>query len=380
MMRLAMVTPYPRTSDEISGGVESVASILISALDKLTSDVEIHVVSPCYQHMSPMERRENVTIHWVRTAQLPGVFRYWSYDRKALHRCLELIDPDVTHFQGVAGWTLGYSRPSVLSIHGIPEREAKYQNKRFGFFREKIFEQVEKIGRRRQDDKIVISPYVAEIVGHNLGGRLWNIENPVSDECFGVSRKVEKLSVLYVGRVNERKNVLGLMKAFHGASRRVKGAELRIAGQMERSAYSERCMAYAREHSLNVHFLGNINRMRLMEELSAAACLVLPSRQETAPIVVGEAMAAGVPVIASNICGIPYMVCEGETGYLVAPDDIAGFTERITLLLNNFELNAQMGTCAQDVALRRFSAITVARRTLAVYCAVIGKSEACYEG
>lgn len=368
-----MVTPYPTTPGDVTGGVESAACTLIDSLSKATDEIQIHVVAPRYRSGSDIEHRSGVTIHWVKTVALPGVLRYWSFERQALHRCLEKINPAVTHFQGAAGWALGYSKPSVLTIHGIPEIEAVHSSKGFGLFRKLLIRQVEQMGRMRFDDKIIINPYVTMIVGeNNMRGRLWSIENPVSDDFFTVRRKIEKPTVLFVGRVSELKNVLGLMRAFRESTAKIKDAELRIAGDTKDYAYTQTCMDYAHKYGLNVRFLGNVDRERLTHELSTASCLALVSRQETAPIVIGEAMASGVPVVASNICGIPYMVTEGTTGYLVTPDDIAGIAEKLSLLLTNKKLNTEMGAHAREIALQRFSAKTVAMKTLTVYSAVKG--------
>jgi glycosyltransferase involved in cell wall biosynthesis len=94
---------------------------------------------------------------------------------------------------------------------------------------------------------------------------------------------------------------------------------------------------------------------------------VLISRQETAPIIIEEAMAAGVPVIASNLCGMPYMIEDGQSGFLVDSDDLGQVAEKIQLVLSNSMLATAMGERARQIALSRFHAHVVARRTFSLY-------------
>jgi glycosyltransferase involved in cell wall biosynthesis len=72
-----------------------------------------------------------------------------------------------------------------------------------------------------------------------------------------------------------------------------------------------------------VQFLGRCDASRIRRLLGGAAALVVPSTYEGMPLVVLEAMAAGVPVVASRVSGIPEVVVDGETGWLVPPEDPA---------------------------------------------------------
>ena len=82
---------------------------------------------------------------------------------------------------------------------------------------------------------------------------------------------------------------------------------------------------------------------------------------------VAEAMAAGVPVVTSNRCGMPYMVRDGENGFLVDPNDPAGIAGRIGEILGDKTLRASMGKRSAEVALDLFHPAPVAMRTYAVY-------------
>ena len=116
-----------------------------------------------------------------------------------------------------------------------------------------------------------------------------------------------------------------------------------------------------------MRFVGSLPVDRVREALASAACLVLPSFQETAPLVVEEAMAAGVPALASNACGVPYMIEDGRTGLLFDPQRTESIAEKLDAVLSNADLRERMSTRAREVAEDRFRASRVARRTLDMY-------------
>jgi glycosyltransferase involved in cell wall biosynthesis len=100
----------------------------------------------------------------------------------------------------------------------------------------------------------------------------------------------------------------------------------------------------------------------------------LISLEENSPLTVQEAMAAGVPVVTSNRCGMPYQVTDGETGYLVNPENPVETADRLQELIANDELRTDMGARARVVARARFHPTAVVRRTRAVYRALAGRA------
>lgn len=108
-------------------------------------------------------------------------------------------------------------------------------------------------------------------------------------------------------------------------------------------------------------------REDIPQVLAAGDLLVLPSYREGMPRVITEAMAAGLPVIATDIAGIPDQVVDGETGYLIPTGDPDALRDRIADLVANPERREQMGAAGQRRARARFSAEEMVERTRAVY-------------
>ena len=95
--------------------------------------------------------------------------------------------------------------------------------------------------------------------------------------------------------------------------------------------------------------------------------LVLPTRRDAFPRVVMEAMCHGIPVVATRIDGVPEMVADGETGFLVEPDDAAGFAEATASLLRDDGLRRRMGAAGRERARQVFSPAAYEAAMLALY-------------
>ena len=84
-------------------------------------------------------------------------------------------------------------------------------------------------------------------------------------------------------------------------------------------------------------------------------------------MVIAEAMAAGVPVIASNVCGMPTMIDEGENGFLIEPEDIGMIADRLGTLLRDTDLQHRMSGGAVEKARNTYHPDAVVNATLALY-------------
>jgi glycosyltransferase involved in cell wall biosynthesis len=148
---------------------------------------------------------------------------------------------------------------------------------------------------------------------------------------------------LFVGRLRIRKGVEVLLEALHELRERgSKPVRLLIAGDGEHRAALERRTAEL-ELGPGVRFLGRCDAARVRGLLRGARALVVPSIYEGMPLVVLEAMEAGVPVIASAVSGIPEVVEEGRTGWLVPPENPDRLAGALREALNDPEEAARRG-------------------------------------
>jgi glycosyltransferase involved in cell wall biosynthesis len=127
--------------------------------------------------------------------------------------------------------------------------------------------------------------------------------------------------LLFVGRLRIRKGVEVLLAALELLRRRGGAPTLVIAGDGEHRAALEATAARLGLDGTSVRFLGRADAARVRALLAAARALVVPSTYEGMPLVVLEAMEAGLSVVASRVSGIPEVVVDGATGWLVPPED-----------------------------------------------------------
>ena len=84
-------------------------------------------------------------------------------------------------------------------------------------------------------------------------------------------------------------------------------------------------------------------------------------------MVIQEAMASGVPVIASNVGGVKYQIVDAKTVFVFEPGDTNALTEKLTKLLSSQSIQDQFAVSAREHALRHFQAASVAMATVEVY-------------
>jgi N-acetyl-alpha-D-glucosaminyl L-malate synthase BshA len=121
----------------------------------------------------------------------------------------------------------------------------------------------------------------------------------------------------------------------------------------------------------DVHFLGEQDA--LVPLLSAADVFLLPSTQESFGLAALEAMACGVPVVASRVGGVPEVVEHGVAGFLHPPDDLDGMARSVRDLLTDAELGRRMGDAAARAAHGRFCEEMIVPRYEAYYAELLAR-------
>jgi glycosyltransferase involved in cell wall biosynthesis len=381
-MKIAMISRYPKNPEKPRGGVESVTVILARALAELDEN-GVEVVT--------LEReKDQLGEYQMGGARIRRLLRSnWPLildinigpSRRRLVAALNQTRPTIAHFHET--WGLGSVPtlcPQIFTVHGFDSANLPAEGGRFSWIRSKLWKMAEMKGFAKARHIISISPYVTRQIRPYTQGTIHEIDNPVDSSFFSLERKEEEGRVLCVGWVNPRKNTLMTVRAFARCFRSGKARRLIIAGTSRDQTYLASVQnEIIRENLADaVTFSGQINREQLKAELSRASVLLLPSLQENAPMAISEAMAAGVPVIASNRCGMPYMVADGKSGFLVDPTDLAAIEERLEMLLGNSALRFNMSAKCREIAKARFHPKTVAEKTMSAYHDAIDKEKAAF--
>ena len=193
--------------------------------------------------------------------------------------------------------------------------------------------------------------------------------------------------VLFVGRVTRQKGLVHLLEAAHGFE---PGAQLVLcAGAPDTPEFESEVRSLVGELSASrdgvIWARETLPRRDLVQVMSHAAVFVCPSVYEPFGLINVEAMSCAVPVVATSVGGIPEIVVDGETGFLVpfvaadafgTPEDpgalAEGMAKRVNELLSSPARAKEMGAAGRQRVLDHFTWRAVAEKTLRVYRQVLG--------
>jgi glycosyltransferase involved in cell wall biosynthesis len=163
--------------------------------------------------------------------------------------------------------------------------------------------------------------------------------------------------VLYTGVLIPRKGVHHLIDAFATIAGDFPRARLLLLGHAENKTYAAELKEQVGRLGMTgrVQFIGAIPQAELAIWMRRASLFVLPSVSEGLGRVVFEAMASGTPVIGSRVGGIPDMIEDGVTGFLVPPEDELALAQKIRWVLENRSEAQAMGQRSRAAAQQIFS-------------------------
>jgi len=162
--------------------------------------------------------------------------------------------------------------------------------------------------------------------------------------------------ILFIGRLAAAKGLPVLLDAIA----RLESASLDIAGDgPDREMLEKKTKLLGL--SDRVRFLGYQSQSQVRELLHLTDVFVLSSFAEGVPVVLMEAMAAGVPVVATCIAGIPELVQHEHSGLLVSPGDVDATSNSIRQLLEDADLRNKFAIAAREKIERDFNIQTEAR-------------------
>ncbi|MHA6616951.1 glycosyltransferase family 4 protein [Pseudonocardia sp. DLS-67] len=368
-MRLVLVTAFPADPGTPRGGVEGVSVVLGGAL-RHHRDLDLHIVTTGNVDAVQVDHWGAARIHrlpWTASRMLSGAL---GRDARRLREYVSGLRPDVVHAHDTYGIMMqSIDTPRVLTIHGFIHADTWVSGASLARTRAFVWRQIEMRAWASYPHIISISPYVRERLTGIATGAVHNIDNPIADAFFDVRRRDGAAQVFCAATISPRKNTLAVVDGFARAKAQGLCATLRLAGPQPVPAYTEAVRQRIRQHGLDdaVVLLGQLSTDAMLSELAGASVSVLMSVEENAPLAVQEAMAAGVPVIASSRCGMPYQIDDGESGFLVEPDRVDDLAARLLQIIGDGDLRERLARRAREVARERFHSERVATRTIVAY-------------
>jgi len=349
---------------------------LLQGFEALAGEVEIHIVCCTMgKHPQPEKLGKNIWFHAEAVSKW-GFIRslHWGCHR-AVRRMIEQIQPDIVHAQGTERWCaitvskLAY--PKVLTIHGflrMIDPLMKMQPRWYW----KTQTLLEKWAIPRFDGVVAITTYTQDNVA-DIAQQSWVVPNATDQRYFAIERQPARPPViLYVGVIQDRKNQVGFLDAIAPLAAEFE-FRVRICGFIDpadpyASQLLERLECYPWAESA-----GKVTRDALTGELAAAAVLALVSHEDNCPMVILEAMSAGIPVLASRVGGIPDLVDDGVNGHLCDPADPASIRDGLHRILSDPAHAAALGEAGKQRALERYLPAAVARKHLDIYREVLAR-------
>jgi glycosyltransferase involved in cell wall biosynthesis len=332
-------------------------------------------------------------VHYVRRLNLPRLMTQRILDVPALARLIRSINPDVAHGEGQDRHALAALRsgkPTVITPHGVLFIESRmmrgHSSNLVGALRQHLINSMEREVFQRASDMIIISRYLPGVYGAMLQARTHIVENPIGQEFFKVPRAPEAGRLLFVGTVVPRKRVHDIVEAVAQVLRMPSGSgsnpqwkidlQLRIAGPVLDPGTGALVRSAIESAGLQsrVKLLGPVSQNQLLDEYARAQVLVLASKEETAPQVIAQAMACGLPTVASAVGGIPDMVRDGETALLFPCADTQAFAKQLFRILDDSQLRAGIEAKIAREGSQRFHPDSVAAQTVDVYREILARA------
>lgn len=339
-------------------------------------DAEVDVIS-CVRRpvMAPERIAPNIRYHALVVPKSGWMSTLYQGCIRSIRSKLREIRPDIVHGQGterycaISAVASGY--PNIITIHGNMRLIAKLTKpKPFSF--NWLNPYLEAFTIPRAGGVVCISNYTKAAV-QALAKKTWVIPNAVDTEFLAVGEK--RLSgsdarsappiILVIANVDERKNQNAFIKAVDSLVEK-QPFQVRFFGSCGDTEYGMEFRRLVAERSW-CHYGGMIGREQLRREFQGADMLALPTNEDNCPMVVLEAMAAGVPVMASKVGGVPDLIDGMTTGLFCDPRDPESFRKGIVRLLGDSCFSQRMAGAARAFAVERFHPRVIASRHLEVY-------------
>ncbi|MEX2221886.1 MAG: glycogen synthase [Candidatus Rokuibacteriota bacterium] len=290
------------------------------------------------------------------------------------------VAADVVHshtwYVGLGGMLVQsiHDVPLVVTLHSMePLRPWKADQLGTGYA---VSSWAERLAVERADRVIAVSAQMrADITTHFQvdPDRVVVIHNGVDAEAFARTERREALArhgvlppyVLFVGRISEQKGIFQLLEAARALP---EGVQLVLCASSPDTPELQARLEAAVAGRPEIHWINAMVPVPEVAQLySHAAVFICPSIYEPFGLINLEAMACGTPVVASRVGGIPEVVVDGETGWLVEPGDAAALGRALRHALADPERARRMGEAGRRRVEAQFSWDRIAQRTLAVY-------------
>ena len=402
-MQITQIGPYPLSPDCIHGGVEASVYGLVNELvservSELGSERLANSISAQHSTLNAqrnvidvfdlprigekdrVEQFGNLTVH--RYAN-PGTHNKDSVLRlQDMVRDIIVVHPDVCHIHGTGAISKelyfalqSQGLPMMLTVHGILREEKKQ-----ALLRKPSFKALFQYIVQSHDERTLLNAALNIIVDtayvedklRSYGLRhvpnMYVIPQGIDDTFYTINCNSHSHILLSVGAISPRKGHAYTIEMFNLLRKRGINARLRIIGSLADSAYYALLQQKITDspYKADITLEVNLPREDLLKAYADAHLFVLHSREESQGIVFAEAMATGLPVVATRVGGIPYVVADGKSGLLCPYADVEAMTDMVERLMTDDAKWQQYSDSARLIA-KGFNWVNIAERIVLLY-------------
>ena len=377
-MNITLILDY--SDKRNTGGPQGVAYDTIEGLKKNQrrlekEDIFFHVLSTTGTTLRSVLRKDdtcsNISVEYFKKLVPTALLSDVNYLLRMKNREQKI---DLIHSHTVSGAFVGtlLGIPTMFTLHGMMWREKNYIQGLYSRFTYEVNIKRFNYFSRRLKKLIAISPYVVSEVDQYLKTRIPDtevIENPVSDAFFEQEKHEKEGLILYPAYFSPLKNQYNLIEALYRLKKDKVRFHCLLPGTIMDQAYYETIKNLIQTRGLkdDITIPGPVPFGQMLRLYSEASVMVISSYQETAPLVISEAMASGTPVIASRISGIPYMVSEGNSGLLINPADPEEIADTLRTVLDDSSLRKKFGGESRQIAAARWKSEVITNRLIDTY-------------
>ena len=374
------VAPFSDKLNLVPTRYEHSASWIRNLLSEFSTNPDLDVSLATFSELIDQSytlKANNVTYYFLKTERN----RYrrlslFALDIIRLRKLVHQLEPDLIHAHGTEDCygfvTMITKRPVIFSIHGAMRECAKFDRS----VSRRISAKLESFVLRRVKYLIEQTPYIEQAYADILRKtQIFCLDLPVDRIFFEVTGRQIDNVITFVGNGSYMKGCDILLRIASKLVTRFNDLHVRIIGNFRSEVLSfHKRLAESEGISQHVRFLGVLGAPEIARHLAETKVFVLPTRADTYGVSMAEALAAAVPVVSSNTMGVPYVIEDGVDGFLLGVDDIDGFVERVSILLENEDLRQTMGRQGREIANRRWRPEIVAEKMLMVYRQILGQS------
>lgn len=383
MVKTLMVALYPIDSDKIKGGVEAVSVNLVKGFIPV-SGIDLKIFAPDRNVKNDQVEKlaNNISIHHISYGKIRSTkYALFFHFRKRLKQFIKEFDPDVIHIQGNGSQLLlTYNinkNKIVITQHAILIEEFKTQSTLSSKLNFMMNMCIELVMMPRIKNHIFISDYNRKLLGRPVSSlnKAALIYNPVNPMFFDIDTNGEPVNrLVYIGGIMKRKGLLDLLKALKALIDEGISFRLDVVGGIAETSYAQKVNEFIIDNSLtnNVIFHGWLTQQQIIKLYQQVQILILPSYQETLPVCISEALAAGRVVVATNVGGVAEMIQNEKSGYLYEKGDIKALTHVLSNLYLNTDLYHLISMQARKSALQKYNPVNIAQQTFHFYKQITG--------